>query len=218
MLPLLEEASRWGRGWDWLAGWLDGWLDCWSGRRLGHVLGNLPRTSSRAGLGRAGGGGGQKGPKGLKMVHFALLANFSHFGAKSAKIINFSSKTHFLHFWPPKVAKYHYVYKPFCPVVQKVRSSSIFSFLTKFCTFRTQNAKKWLLRPKCALAPWGLHYHASHSKKTQGRACQFLITFTKMIILYKSMFLYFQQNSKVASRQNFCTKSEPSARTHETLL
>ena len=80
-------------------------------------------------------------PRCSKVVCFALLAHFPHFCSQNATMMTFCSKAHFLHFWPPKVAKYHYDYKPFCPVVQKVRFLLIFSFLTKICTFWSQDAE-----------------------------------------------------------------------------
>ena len=70
--------------------------------------------------GRAGGEGDKREPRCSKVVSFALLANFSHFGSENVKMVEFCSKAHFFHFWLPKVAKYHYVYKPFCIAVQKV--------------------------------------------------------------------------------------------------
>ena len=110
--------------------------DVWvtSGERLPDVSQSWP--------GRAGGEGDKREPRCSKVVRFALLANFSHFGSENAKMVNFGPKAHFFRFWRPKVAKYHYVYKPFCPVVQKVSFLLIFSFLTKICTFWSQNAKK----------------------------------------------------------------------------
>ena len=123
-------------------GWLAGWTAGWSGKRLGHVLGNLPRTSPRAGLGRAGGGGGKREPRCSKVLLFALLAHFSHFGPQNAKIMKLSSKTHSLHFWLPKVARNRYEYKPFCTLAKKYHFLVIFRFLIKFRTFWSQDAKK----------------------------------------------------------------------------
>ena len=103
-------------------GWLAGWL---AGRLAG--LGDVSDTSWGTSPGRLPElgwgvleGGGQKGAKVLKSGPFCILALLSHFGAPHAKIMELSSKTHFLHFWAPKVAKYRYEYKPFRALAQKV--------------------------------------------------------------------------------------------------
>ena len=101
--PAAEAEAETGLG--------DGWET--SGERLPDVSQSWP--------GRAGGEGDKREPRCSKVIRFALLANFSHFCSGNAKMLKFCSKANFFHFWPPKVAKYRYFYKPFCSVVQKVQ-------------------------------------------------------------------------------------------------